>query len=254
VTTWKPTDPPLLISATNPASPAAEAYRTLRASLQFVSADSSLQVLQFTSPSATEGKTTTVANLGVALSTAGIRVCVCCCDLRRPRLHEFFDVPDDIGVVSVLRGEVPLSKAIRRVPGFDRLWILPAGDSSDTPAEILSSKRMVDLMKAVRLQFDMVLIDSPPVLPVADSLILSRLVDASFLVATVGKTTRRGLRRSVELLRGVDAPLIGTILNGIRGEAGYGYGDGYYAYYASTPRQKDRDRVPAGAGRFTRNS
>lgn len=236
VASWKPTDAPVVISVSMPTSPAAEAYRTLRASLQFLSTEQSLQVIQITSPSAGEGKTTTVANLGVALAAAGLRVCLCCCDLRRPRLHEFFGVSSDIGLTSVLRGDVPLSKAVRRADGVDRLWILPAGPTADNPAEMLSSGRATDLIKAVRLQFDTILIDSPPVLPVADALVLSRLVDATFVVATVDQTTRRGLSRTVELLRGVEAPLIGTILNGVTGDAGYGYGEGYYAYYETINR------------------
>ena len=111
---------------------------------------------------------------------------------------------------------------------------MPAGPSLENPSEVLSSSRTTDLIKALRLQFDVVLIDSPPVLPVADSVVLSRLVDAVLVVATVGQTTRRGLGRTIELLRSVDAPLVGTILNAVRDEGAYGYGDGYNAYYEAS--------------------
>jgi succinoglycan biosynthesis transport protein ExoP len=237
---WKPSDGPVLISASAPASPTAEAYRTVRASLQFISAERDLTVIQVTSPSAGEGKTTTVANLGAALAKAGQRVCVCCSDLRRPRLHEFFDLTSDYGMTSVLSGDVPLSAAIQRAPNVPHLWVLPAGPVVENPSEVLSSSRAADLIRALRLQFDVVLIDSAPVLPVADAVVLSRLVDATLVVAAVGRTTRRGLSRTIELLRGVDAPLLGTILNGVVSEGTYGYGDGYYLYYET--------RAPNGKG------
>jgi non-specific protein-tyrosine kinase len=247
---------PTVVTVSAPTSPAAEAFRTLRVSIQFLSTDRSLQVVQVTSPGAGEGKTTTIANLGVALAGAGQRVCLCCCDLRRPRLHEFFGLSTDLGLTSVLTGDAPLSIALREVDDVPGLWILPAGPPTENPSEALSSNRTSDLVKALRRQFDVILIDSPPVLPVADAVVMSKLVDAVIVLATVGQTNRRALRRAIELLRGVEAPLVGTILNRVADEGTYGYGDGYYLYYeprpVTVPNPPGRPRQPAGSARATR--
>lgn len=248
---WPSSGPPMIVSVTGPTSPAAEAYRTLRVSFQFLSAEGHRQVVQITSPGAGEGKTTTIANLGVALANAGQRVCLCCCDLRRPRLHEFFGLSTDIGLTSFLGGDVPLSLALHPVDGIEGLWILPSGPPLDNPSEALSSARTASLIKALRLQFDTILLDSPPVLPVADAVVLAELVDATILIATVGQTNRRGLGRAIELLRTVDAPILGTVLNRVSGQGSYGYGEGYHGYYETAPRRKPE--VPTRPGPTARS-
>ena len=235
VRNWKQADGPFLASVDAPTSAAAEAYRTLRAGLQFLDGETPLSVIQVTSPIAGEGKTTTVANLGVALANAGQRVCVCCCDFRRPRLNEFFRLRLEPGMTSVLGGDVPLSAAIQRSTEVPNLSVLPAGPLVDNPSEVLSSSRAGDLVRALRQKFDVVLLDSAPVLPVADAMEVSRFVDATIVVVRVGQTTRRGLSRTLELLRSVEAPVIGTVLNGVVAEADYGYGDDYFLYYKTPP-------------------
>jgi capsular exopolysaccharide synthesis family protein len=254
VPSWKPSDGPRLVSVETPMSPTAEAYRSIRATTQFLSTESSLQVLQVTSPSAGEGKTTTVANLGVAMAGAGHNVCVCCSDLRRPRLHEFFGLSPEEGLTSVLTGDIPLSAAIQLVPHVPRLSVLPAGPTFGDPSELISSSRVPALLDALRRQFDIVLIDSPPVLPVADAVVLSQLVDAVLIVARVGTTTRRGISRTLELLRGVEAPLVGSVLNGVSDEGAYGYGDQYYVYYnSSAPGRRQSDQSRSVGGRTRRS-
>jgi non-specific protein-tyrosine kinase len=193
-----------------------------------------------TSPSAAEGKTTTLANLSVALAQAGQRVVVSCCDLRRPRIHDFFGLDNAVGLTSVLLGELPISAALQPVPGVKNLWVLASGPLPPNPSELLSSSRTAEVMATLHGHADVVLVDSPPVLPVTDAVVLSSRVDAVLLIATVGVTTGKALRRALEMLNQVDAPVIGTVLNGTTGDGSYGYGYQYYRYDQTSPRRRGR--------------
>ncbi|MCA1676565.1 MAG: hypothetical protein LC799_31790, partial [Actinobacteria bacterium] len=146
VATWKDKERTQVVSVTEPTSPTAEAYRTLRTAVQFMGLDRPVRSLQLTSPSAQEGKTTTLANLGVALAKAGNRVVLVCCDLRRPRIHDFFGLSNTIGFTSVLLGEVPLSGALQDVEGVDRLQVLASGPLPPNPSELLSSRRALEVL------------------------------------------------------------------------------------------------------------
>jgi succinoglycan biosynthesis transport protein ExoP len=250
---WKDRAKPRLVSITDPGSPAAEAYRTLRTSVQFIGLERPVKLVQFTSPSSGEGKTTTLANLAVALAGAGQRVIVVCCDLRRPRLHEFFGLPDDPGFTSVLLGQVPLASALQGVPGQTRLALLASGPQPPNPSELLASPRAEELLALLKSEADVVLIDSPPVLPVTDGLVLARMVDATILVATANLTTRKEVHRTVELLDQVDAPLVGAVLNAAEPESVYGYGSRYGNSYAPRPdaggNGRGADALPPVAAR-----
>ncbi len=229
---WKDRTRPQVVSLDDPSSSIAEAYRSLRTSVQFIGLQHPVQVIQMTSPNASEGKTTTLANLGVALASSGARVIIVCCDLRRPRVHEFFGLTNTTGFTSVLLGEIPLSASLQSVPGQKRLALLASGPPPPNPSELLASQRTAEVLAALRSECDVVLVDSPPVLPVTDSLVLSRAVDATILVGTAGRTTSKEYHRAVELLRQVDAPVIGSVLNGVDEEGLYGFGYGY-GYYRS---------------------
>ena len=220
---WKNRSETHVISRTEPNSPVAEAYRSLRTAVRFVTLDQSVRVIQITSPNVSEGKSTTVANLAVALARAGERVVVVCCDLRRPRIHEFFGLNNDIGLTNVIMGTTSLSAALQPVPGQDRLVLLASGELPPNPSELLSSNRAAQVLAALQKEASVVLVDCPPVLPVTDAAVLSSRVDATILVATVGTTGRKEMVRAVELLRQVSAPLLGLVLNGTSAEGGYGY-------------------------------
>jgi capsular exopolysaccharide synthesis family protein len=230
VSGWKNPDEARVVSLIDPRSPTTEAYRALRTSIQFLGLDHPVHVLQITSPSASEGKTTTMANLGVAMASTGRRVVLISSDLRRPRIDRFFGLTDDVGLTSVILGDVSLSAALQRVPDVDGLSVLAAGPLPPNPSELLGSTHAGEVFAALRADFDMVLLDSPPVLPVTDAAVLSAYADATLLVATARKTRRRDFGRAVELLRQVEAPLVGSVLNGVSAGRGYGYGYGYYRY------------------------
>ena len=232
---WRPEDGPQIISLDQPMSPAAEAYRTLRTSIQFVGLDLATHVLQVTSATAEEGKTTTLANLGVALASAGERVCLCCCDLRRPRIHEFFGLSNSVGFTTVILGQASLSAAVQPVADVDGLSVLASGALPLNPSELLGSPRAKEVLRALAELYDYVLLDCPPVLPVTDATVLADVSDATILVVGVGDSARREVSRAVEILQHVKAPLIGTVLNGVSPDGADGYYR-YYHYYRSEPR------------------
>lgn len=217
------------ITQTDPTSGAAEAYRSLRTSVQFLGLDSPLKLLQVTSPSSAEGKTTTLANLAVALASTGQNVIAVDCDLRRSRLHEFFALANDVGFTSVLLGAAPLSRALQDVPGVPGLRLLAAGPRPPNPSELLAGGRALDLLATLGSRADIVLIDSPPALPVSDAIGLAANVDAVLMVVRASKTHRRQLGPALGLLRQVDARIVGAVLNSAKHDlvAGYHYGYSY---------------------------
>ncbi len=207
-------------------SVAAEAYRSLRTSVKFAGLDRPIQVIQVTSALQGEGKTTTVANLAEALAQGGERVAIVCCDLRRPAIHLHFGQSLNPGFTDVLLRDAPLATAMRQLN--ERLFLLPAGTPPPNPSELLSSRRASAVIQALAQEFDVVIIDSTPVLPVTDALVASRLVDATLLVVDTRTTKRKILQHAVERLQQVSAPLTGLVLYGA---AGISYGYGYsYAY------------------------
>ena len=245
VPTWKNKHDSMLVTVTAPHSPAAEAYRALRTSVQFLAVDHPSAVVQFTSPSAKEGKTTTIANLGVALAEAGLRTVLVDADLRRPRLHKFFEIGNAVGFTSVLSGDAPLSRAIQPVAGNPLLAVLPSGPVPHDPSAMLASARAAELLRAVAEECDFVLVDSPPVLPVTDAAIVAGLVEGTVLVVSASFTTRRDTRRAVEQLAQVGAPIIGCVLNSLDLEAGYGYG---YTYSYAASKDSRRGHTSGNGG------
>jgi capsular exopolysaccharide synthesis family protein len=235
VSSWRQQNP-LVITAAEPNSPAAESYRSLRTSLQFVRQEKQLSSLLLTSPGVSEGKTSTLANLGVVFAQAGERVLLVSCDLRRPRIGAFFGLDEQVGLSGVLLDQQTLEETVLPVPGIDRLSLLPAGPVPPNPAELLDSARARDIFTRLRDQYDLVLIDSPPVLPVTDAAILARYAHATLMLAAAGQTRRSDLHRAVEKLDQVGATILGTVLNKVTRETGRYYGYGYgYSYKAYTP-------------------
>ena len=220
---WRDPKNPYLVAQTHPKSPPTEAYRGLRTSIQFMSLENPTKVLQITSPSAGDGKTTTSANLAWIMAEAGQRVVLVGCDLRRPRIHEFFGLPNDIGFTSVLLGEAELEDALLRVPNQSRLQVLPTGPVPPNPSELLSSAKTHEVFKNLSAYADIVVVDSAPVLPVTDAAVLSTHADAILLVVSAGMDGGRDTVRSVEMLNQINAPVVGTVLNRAPGTDTYAY-------------------------------
>ncbi len=250
---WPDPDQGYVVSSESPHSPSAESYRTLRVSLQIRarSKENPLRALALTSPGAAEGKSATVANLGVALARAGQRVVVVGCDLRRPRIQSFFGLENSMGFTSVLLGESTPDDVLQEVEGVPGLSVMASGPVVPDPSELLSlstAQRVIEYLKA---RWDFVLVDCPPVLPVPDMLQISQMVDGVMVLAAARRSTKRSLSRAIELLEQAGAPLVGSVLNDVRsgGEDDYGYGS-YDAYYASGQdgRTASTPRAAPGAG------
>lgn len=246
ITSWKKRKKPLVVSVSRPLSPSSEAYRSLRTSLQFIRQDHLLRTLVVTSPAAREGKTSTVANLGIVFAQAGERVVLVSCDLRRPRLGQFFGLDEQAGLTSVLHGEQSLSDVVQPVPGHDTLWLLGSGRLPANPAELLSGAAARAMFAALRAEFDLVIIDSAPVLPVTDAALLSKDADGTLMVVASGQTKRIELRRATEKLGQVNATVIGALLNETTRQTSYGYGYAYgYAYGYEPDLRRASVPVPA---------
>ena len=231
-------------------SAAAEAYRSLRTSVQLLGVESPLVTIQITSPMAGEGKTNTLANLGTVFAQTGQRIVLVDLDLRRPRVHEVFHVPNKVGFTSVFLGEASIDDALVPVRGAGAMFVLPSGPIPANPSEVLAARRTSEMIFALRQRFDVVLVDSAPVLPVTDATVLAAWVDATMLVVNAGQTTKKQVTDSVDRLRQVNASLVGTVLNRAEPEIGYGYSYGYASADAPQVRAepmaplRDDDREP----------
>ena len=189
-----------------------------------------LSVVQFTSSFGSEGKSTTVANFAAVLAQTGQRIVVVDCDLRKPRLGDFYEIDGEKGVTTVLSGALPLAQALQPVQISEfEITVLPSGVIPPNPSELLASKRMAELIFELQSTYDVLLLDSPPVLAVTDATALSSWVDGVILVAAAGVAARKPLRRTIETLRQSGAPLVGVVFNqtGPDETRGYGYGYGY---------------------------
>ncbi len=252
VPSWRRQAQPLLVSVAEPTSPAAEAYRSLRTSLQFTRQERQLRCLMVTSPGVGDGKTSTLANLGVVFAQAGERVLLVSCDLRRPRIGQFFELEEQAGVTCVLQGQRTWEEVVRPVPGVDRLSLLPAGPVPPNPAELLNKAVAQDLFEQLREHYDLVLIDSPPVLPVTDAAILSRYADATLMLVAAGRTRPADLRRATEKLGQVGAAILGVVLNKVTRQTGnyYGYEYAYKPYGALAAAPMPRSAHPNGSSKI----
>jgi polysaccharide biosynthesis transport protein len=236
-----------LVAAAAPSSPAAEAFRSLRTSVKFLSVDRDIRVVQVTSPSPGEGKTVTAINLATVFAQAGDRVVLVGADMRRPRAEDVLGVPLTPGLTGVLIGEVALPQAIRAVDGLPNLSVLPAGYPPPNPSELLSGERARRLVDVLAQTYDLVVLDCPPVLPVSDALVLAGMADATLLVTSANRTSRRALDRCVEVLQQVSAPLVGTVMTAL--SPGETFGGGPYSYdSASTGRYKAASHSYSGGG------
>jgi succinoglycan biosynthesis transport protein ExoP len=224
-------------------SPAAEAYRAIRTSVQFATMDRPGQVLLVTSPNAGDGKSTTAANLAVTMASAGKRVVLVDGDLRKPSLHQIFNLENRMGLTSALLSGNGARTCIQS-SGFDNLSVLTSGPLPPNPSELLSSPRMRDLVETLRWEADAVVMDSPPALVVTDATLLAALADGTILVAEAGRTRSAALRQAVDGLSRATDRLSGVVLNktGRRGAPAYHHY--YHADDAARERKSSRVRPP----------
>lgn len=232
-------------SARHPKSAVSEAFRSLRTSLMFSTPEGMPKTILFTSPAPGDGKTTCAINLATVLAQNGARVLLLDADLRKPRVHRDFGKPLAPGLVNRLTEVQKSGKPSGAIGGTDvpGLFVMTAGSTPPNPAEMLGSARMAALIAGFAKVFDHVIIDSPPVIGLADALVLSRLVDGVILVTAAGVTGKDDAKMSIKRLRQVQAPVLGLILNAVDLESpSYAYyASYYYDYYGD--EETDRGKV-----------
>jgi polysaccharide biosynthesis transport protein len=221
-----------LIVQEDPHSPRAEAFRTLRTNLQFLDIEPGARSFVVTSAVPNEGKTTTAANLAIALADSGARVVIVDADLRRPKLATYLGIEGAVGLTDVLIRQAQLDDVLQSW-GRRGLTVLPSGTVPPNPSELLGSRAMQSLVRALEQKFDVVLIDTPPLLPVTDAAVVSKTTKGTLLITAAGRTHRGELRAAIEALENVDAHISGIVLTMLptKGPDAYGYGRyGYGAY------------------------
>lgn len=201
-----------VVADANPTSPISEAYRTLRTNLQYAETDRPLQLLMVTSAGPAEGKSTTIMNLAVTYAQMDKRIILVDADLRKPTAHFTFGLSNRTGLSHVLSGQSDLKEVIKesRIAGLD---ILTSGPVPPNPSELLGSSRMDDLLGKLREQYDMVLIDTPPVLAVADAQIVASKCDGVLLVVNARTGKRQHAIKAKNALQFVQARIVGIALN-----------------------------------------
>lgn len=211
-----------VMSDVNPRSYVAEAFRILRTNLHFSTLDYNLKSLLVTSPGPAEGKSTVTANLAAVMAQTGARVVLVDCDMRWPEQHRLFNLPNDAGLTNVLVGSMEVSEVLRntRLPS---LKILPSGPMPLNPAELLGSAKTGRVLDELTQMADIVLIDSPPALMVADAAILSSMVDGCVLVIKTAETKIEAVKQAKQRLEKANARIVGAVLNAVEGFAGYDY-------------------------------
>jgi capsular exopolysaccharide synthesis family protein len=220
-----------LVTHLDPKSPVAEAYRSLRTNLAFARAHDQLKTIVLTSPGPADGKSTTVANLAITFAQQGQRTLLVDADLRRAVLDKLFSVRREPGLTDLLVGRAQLADVVHE-SGIDNLSVLGSGPFPPNPSELLGSQAMRDVLSEASSAYDIVMLDSPPLLAVTDAAVLSTLVDGAILVVRMGATPRTSVRRAMSQLQTVHGRLIGAVLNDVDFRSGlYGGGYGYYYYY-----------------------
>jgi len=234
-------------------SPVAESYRHLRTSLLLSSAGQPPKTILITSSQPSEGKTTTAINTAVMLAQTGAEVLIIDCDLRRPRLHAHFEVPNAVGLTNWLSGDKNLDALIQTYDKRDNLKLLTSGPVPPNPAELLGSDEMRKLLALLGERFAHIIIDSPPAISFTDASILSTMVDGVVLIVHGGKSSRAVVRRARQQLLDVGANIFGVVLNNVKLESQQDYYyAGYYGYYSSYYYSSDADEKTDNAPAPTR--
>ena len=234
--------PGATIAELDPDEPAVEAYRALRTNVTFVGAEKPLQFVAVTSPGPREGKTTTAINLALTLAQSGRKTILVDGDLRRSAVHRAFGLVQEPGLTDVLVGNVSAAEAVRPevAPSLD---LLPSGSTPPNPSELLGSSAMDALVMELRHDYEFIIMDTPPTLPVTDAAVVSITADATMLVVRSGDTEETAAQRALDQLRRVRARIAGAILNAITHRKDPQYS--YYSYRRDPPQVRSRVRAAA---------
>lgn len=235
-----------LIVYNNPKSPISEAFRTIRTNIQFSNIDKRIKSIVITSSGPSEGKSTVISNLAITMAQAGKKVLLIDADLRKPRIHKIFGLNSYKGLTNVISYDLDYKEVIKFTP-VDGLDILTSGPTPPNPAEILGSKKMKNFLKNVEEDYDLVLIDTPPIGVVTDAAVLATRCDGVILVCAVGQAIIDAAKIAKNSLEKVHANILGVVLNKVpMGERGYYRYHYYQSYYEDEhTRRKGRRRKKA---------
>ena len=250
-----------LVTQLDTHAPRVESFRVLRTNLQYIDVDKDAKIFAITSPMPGDGKSTTAINMAITLAQAGQRTVLVEADLRRPRVADYLHLEHAVGLTTVLAGKVAVADVLQPW-GSDGLEVITSGSIPPNPAELLQSNAMKILLADLRSHYDVVIIDTPPALPVTDAALLAAEADGAILVVRNGKTTRDQATQAKKRLDSVGAVLVGTVFNFApeRGAKGYGYRYGYGYGYGPKPGTDTSDAdvlarpsvSPANTGGFSR--
>ena len=209
-----------VITHLDPKSAISESFRNLRTNVHYTNIDKEVKLIQVTSSVQGEGKSTITANYAVTVAQSGKKVLIVDCDLRRHQIHKIFNVSNTNGLSNVLVGDNQMDKNIKdtKVPN---LFILTSVPIPPNPPEMLDSKRMKELILSLKDHFDMILLDSPPIMPVTDGLILSQIVDGTIVIVSLGSTEKDAFKKTMLSLENIGANILGTVINKASSKAGY---------------------------------
>jgi capsular exopolysaccharide synthesis family protein len=229
-----------LVTHGHPKSMLSEAYRNIRTSILLSFSEKPPKRIIISSPNPLEGKTTTVINTGIALSQTGAQVIIIDSDMRKPRVHKIFNGDNGVGLSNFLSGNADLDSVIKK-SDVPNLYYIPSGPIPPNPSELIGSKLFKTMMENLGERFDHIVLDSPPVLGFADTIILSTCVDGIILVVLGGKTPRETIQRAKDVLRQVNAKILGVVINRVdiqRSDYGYYYYR-YHYYYGKEGEKKE---------------
>ena len=225
-----------MITVSKTGSANTEQFNTIRTNIEFSSADEQFKSIMLTSSMASEGKSTVAANLAVSFARQGKKTLLVDSDLRRPTLNATFSIADPKGLTNFLTEKDMPANAVIYKTTVDNLSVMPSGPVPPNPSELIGSRKMAGLIKGLERIYDIVIYDAPPLLSVTDAQLVATRVDGTVLVVREGKTEKEALRQAVGLLNHVNAKIIGTIFNDVKGSSGSGY-YGYYGYYGKEDKK-----------------
>ncbi len=220
-----------LLTFKDPKSPVAEAYRTIRTNLQFSGVDKEMKVVEVTSAVPNEGKSTVIGSLAIVMAQAGKKVLLLDCDFRNPTIHKLFGLPNK-GMSNFMANGDDFRGFLQQIEQ-ENLDIMPSGPVAPNPSEMLMSNKMQALLDAVRQEYDYILIDTPPIMPVTDAAALSSKVDGVMIVVASGEDKPELVKSAKTRLEQAGANILGCVLNKVKvggGKYGYGYGGKHYGY------------------------
>ncbi|OBR68429.1 capsular biosynthesis protein [Paenibacillus oryzae] len=218
-----------LITLSNPRSPISESYRSLRTNIDYSAIDEKIQVIMVSSAGPGEGKTTTITNLAITYAQSERKVILIDADLRKPTAHHNFSISNRWGLSSVLSQQCTLEESIQSssVPGLD---VITSGTIPPNPAEMLGSNRMNAVIQQLRDMYDIILIDTPPLLAVTDAQIVATKSDGAIMVVDQGRVKRDIAKKAIQNLQTVNARILGVVLNNVKRKANE---ESYYYYYGA---------------------